>query len=165
MGVINSKIASFDRSKKMKILITLALISITGAFAQDFGNCKACEFGVKIFFGHLRSQRGVNFQIATLSRDVCPQMEDWFLCDYEVGRHWAGINHVVYDDRIAPYICSSLSGQNCTAMEENTREWDCDSCMRDVVLMAPAFRSLDAAYTVHAQDICHNWYDGVCPKP
>ena len=105
----------------MKILIALALISITGAFAQDFGNCKACEFGVKIFFGHLRSERGVNFQIATLSRDVCPQMEDWFKCDFEVGRHWAGINHVVYDDRIAPYICSSISGQNCTAMEENTR--------------------------------------------
>ena len=105
----------------MKILITLALISITGAFAQDFGNCKACEFGVKVFFGHLRSQRGVNFQIAELSREVCPQMEDWFLCDYEVGAHWAGINHIVYDDRIAPYICSSLSGQNCTAMEENTR--------------------------------------------
>ena len=105
----------------MKLLITLALIAITGAFAQDFGDCKACEFGVKVFFGHLRSQRGVDFQIATLSRDVCPQMEDWFKCDIEVGRHWSGINHIVYDDRIAPYICSSLSGQNCTAMEENTR--------------------------------------------
>ena len=102
------------------ILITLALILLSGTFAQE-NDCKACEFGVKIFFGHLRSQRGVNFQIATLSRDVCPQMEDWFLCDYEVGAHWAGINHIVYDDRIAPYICSSLSGQNCTAMEENTR--------------------------------------------
>ena len=103
------------------ILITLALILLSGTtFAQET-DCKACEFGVKVFFGHLRSQQGVNFQIATLSRDVCPQMEDWFLCDFEVGRHWAGINHIVYDDRIAPYICSSLSGQNCTAMEENSR--------------------------------------------
>ena len=74
----------------MKILITLALISITGAFAQDFGNCKACEFGVKVFFGHLRSQRGVNFQIATLSRDVCPHQDHPFICDWEVGRNWAG---------------------------------------------------------------------------
>ena len=71
------------------ILITLALILFSGTFAQE-QNCKACEFGVKVFLGHLRSQRGVNFQIATLSRDVCPQMEDWFLCDYEVGKHWAG---------------------------------------------------------------------------
>ena len=102
------------------ILITLALVFLSGTFAQDDG-CKACEFGVKVFLGHLRSERGVNFQIATLSRDVCPQMEDWFLCDFEVGRHWAGINHIVYDDRIAPYICSSLSGQNCTAMEESFR--------------------------------------------
>ena len=76
------------------ILITLALILLSGTtFAQET-DCKACEFGVKVFFGHLRSQQGVNFQIATLSRDVCPQMEDWFLCDYEVGKRWAGINHV-----------------------------------------------------------------------
>ena len=75
----------------MKILIVLGLIFISGALAQDFGGCKSCEFAVKIFFGHLRDHHGVNFQIATLSREVCPQMEDWFLCDYEVGKRWAGI--------------------------------------------------------------------------
>ena len=74
----------------MKVLVALGLICISGALAQNYGECKACEYGVKIFFGHLREQKGVNFQIATLSRDVCPQMEDWFLCDYEVGKRWAG---------------------------------------------------------------------------
>ena len=78
----------------MKFLLTLGLILVTGALAQDLDDCKTCEYGVKVFFAHLRSERGVNFQIATLSRDVCPQMEDWFLCDYEVGKRWAGINHV-----------------------------------------------------------------------
>ena len=78
----------------MKFLLTLGLILVTGALAQDLDDCKTCEYGVKVFFAHLRSERGVNFQIATLSRDVCPDMEDWFLCDYEVGRRWAGINHV-----------------------------------------------------------------------
>ena len=73
----------------MKFLIALALICISGAMAQYEG-CKACEYGVKVFFGHLREQKGVNFQIATLSREVCPQMEDWFLCDYEVGKRWGG---------------------------------------------------------------------------
>ncbi len=74
----------------MKILIALSLICFSGAFAQDFGGCKSCEFAVKIFFSHLREQKGVNFQIATLSREVCPQMDNWFLCDYEVGKRWGG---------------------------------------------------------------------------
>ena len=75
----------------MKVLIALGLICISGALAQNYEGCEKCEYGVKIFFGHLREQKGVNFQIATLSREVCPQMEDWFLCDYEVGKRWAGI--------------------------------------------------------------------------
>ena len=129
----------------MKFLIALALICISGAMAQYEG-CKACEYGVKVFFGHLREQKGVNFQIATLSREVCPQMEDWFLCDYEVGKRWAGIifsrniificrqiyiiiffynfqgiNHIIYDDGAAPYICSSLGAGNCTQFEQNER--------------------------------------------
>ena len=129
----------------MKILIALALICLSGAMAQYEG-CKACEYGVKVFFGHLREQKGVNFQIATLSREVCPQMEDWFLCDYEVGKRWAGIifsrniifisrqiniifffynfqgiNHIIYDDGAAPYICSSLGAGNCTQFEQNER--------------------------------------------
>ena len=40
---------------------------------------------------------------------------------------------------------------------------DCADTIR--VFMGPAFRDLDAAYTIHAQDICHYWYDDVCPKP
>ena len=131
----------------MNILIALGLICISGGAMAQFEGCKACEYGVKVFFGHLREQKGVNFQIATLSREVCPQMEDWFLCDYEVGKRWAGIiisrnsififrqihkitnffdkfqgiNHIIYDDGAAPYICSSLGAGNCTQFEQNER--------------------------------------------
>ena len=91
-SVVNCIPKSKQIEENMKFWLTLILV--TGALAQDLDDCKTCEYGVKVFFEHLRSQRGVNFQIATLSRDVCPQMEDWFLCDYEVGKRWAGINHV-----------------------------------------------------------------------
>jgi hypothetical protein len=139
----------------------LGLICIYGALAQDFGNCKSCEFAVKIFFGHLRDQRGVNFQIGTLSREVCPQQEHPFMCDYEVGKRWPGINHIVYQDHNAPYICTSLGAGNCTAFEERNREWNCDNCMRDVVLMATQY-SLPNITHMFERYLSH---EGYCEDP
>ena len=91
-GSLNYTLSSIVQNlfRDMKVLITLVLIIATGALAQDFGNCKACEYGLKVFFGHLRSQHGVNFQIAELSREVCPHQPHPFFCDWEVGRNWAG---------------------------------------------------------------------------
>ena len=100
----------------MKYFIVSCLALLAGVSAQDDPDaaCERCTYGVKVFFNHARSERGTNFQIATLSRDVCPQMKRPFKCDYEVGKHWSGINHVIYSNDVAPYVCSGLTGLNCT---------------------------------------------------
>ena len=106
---------------RMKYFIASCLVLLAGVSAQDDPDaiCKSCEYGVKVFFGHASSEYGTRFQIATLSRDVCPEFDRPFRCDYGVGKHWSGINHIIYSDDVAPYVCSGLTGQNCTELAFN----------------------------------------------
>ena len=93
---------------------TLLVIGVSSQNPDEI--CKSCEYGVGVFFGHLRERYGVAFQVATLSRDVCPKTDHPFRCDYAVGIHWTGLNHVIYSEKSVPYICAGLTGLNCTTM-------------------------------------------------
>jgi len=130
----------------MKYFIVSCLLLASGVFAQDNGDdCKVCEYGIKIFFSHVTSDQGTRFQIATLSKDVCPMLEDRRGCDRGVGLHWSGMNHVIYGD--GHYICNSITGSNCTYAKPDgsdaplfdTKAWTCDDCMREVALVATQY--------------------------
>jgi len=113
---------------------------------QDDG-CAMCEYGIKIFFSHLTSDYGMRFQVAILSKDVCPTFEHPFQCDRGVGLHWSGINHVIYNEGAAHFSCNCITGSNCTKPNPdgyNTqlfdpKAWTCDDCMREVALIATQY--------------------------
>ena len=99
----------------MKYMFAAFLMIFAGAFAQEPDEvCKSCEYGVGVFYSHLRSERAKHFQTATLHRQVCPQFEQPQRCDHAVGEYWDGINSIIYNEKAVPYVCSGLSGLNCT---------------------------------------------------